>query len=603
MRQNNISNWKYTIDINGLLFFAQRMDEVLFHHSTDTYRYPTLSINSLAKEYISVHKDIKQGLVYGDTHLNDIIDEFDHSLRTDPIAQSVLTSFYTERFLKCHGQWNRRELYENMVFVRRQLGNKAYLNTIIHRLDKWIMDNTEKANIQKYAAILVRELIDYGYDANYIYKCLHRIFFHEDVDCHDSYQKFISCFSFDKKKYKVYVGYGIDVSYLLPLFKTLENDKVSIELVDLRDAPLGIRTKHVKTLLLFSEVDALDEYSAYSMVESISSLIVNAHLFYRHLGEAVNSYGQVVDANGNITKIRKTDLLKYRVAASSIYESKESANIILSTALSSYQNFRNIPRLIEKHNAAIYSESTSDSLLSLWAVLESQIDNESEESSDKFTPVSDYVIPFLKSTYIYKLTSTCANDIKHWDPNFFNAYIMSNGFGTNEVEHTFAFLAFEKEQSARDELYKNTEQFPLLRFRVYELSETFSDSKGIKRIVNVHSDRVKWHLRRIYRSRNYIIHDGIQPAHCEELVENLHSYVDIVINKTIDLIDQSPYRDTVRDILISEKLGVTMMDEMLLQKENESIDESNAMRYLEYSVKINSHDGIIDKPVEMTEGE
>ena len=601
MRQNNISNWKYTKEISGLLFFAQRMDEVLFHHSTDTYRYPTLSINSLAREYISIHNDIKRGIVYGDSHLDNIIDEFDHLLKTDPIAQGVLTSYYTERFFKCHGQWNHRELYENMVYVCRQLGNKSYLNAIIHHLDKWILGNTEKANIQKYAAILVRELIDYGYDANYIYRCLHRVFFHESVDSHDSYQKFINYFSFDKKKYNVYVGYGIDVSYLLPLFKKLENDRISIELVDPRNVPLGIRTKHVKTLLLFSEVDALDEYSAYSIVENISSLIVNAHLFYRHLGEAVNSNGQVVDVNGNITRIRKTELLKYRVAAGSINESKENANRVLSTAFSTYQNFRNIPRLIEKHNAAIYSESTSDSLLSLWSVLESQIDNQSEELTDKFNPVSDYVIPFLKSTYIYKLTSTCASDIKHWDPVFFNDFIMSNGFGSNEVEHTFAFLAFKKEQSARDELYKNTEQFPLLRFRVYELSETFSNSKGIKRIINVHSDRVKWHLRRIYRSRNYIIHDGVQPAHCEELVENLHSYVDIVINKTIDLIDQSPYRDTVRDILISEKLEVTMMDEMLLQKENESIDESNALRYLEYSVQINSQNGI-NKPVEMTEG-
>lgn len=39
MRKNNLEAWTYTSSLNCLLFFAQRMDELLFHHTTDSYRY------------------------------------------------------------------------------------------------------------------------------------------------------------------------------------------------------------------------------------------------------------------------------------------------------------------------------------------------------------------------------------------------------------------------------------------------------------------------------------------------------------------------------------------------------------------------------------
>ena len=63
MRQNNITKWKYDSSLNCLLFFAQRLDELLFHHTTDTYRYPSLSLRGLAAEYCSVYSDVRTGTV------------------------------------------------------------------------------------------------------------------------------------------------------------------------------------------------------------------------------------------------------------------------------------------------------------------------------------------------------------------------------------------------------------------------------------------------------------------------------------------------------------------------------------------------------------
>ena len=63
MRQNNVTKWKYDHSLNCLLFFAQRLDELLFHHTMDTYRYSSLSLRGLAAEYCIVYHDVKSGTI------------------------------------------------------------------------------------------------------------------------------------------------------------------------------------------------------------------------------------------------------------------------------------------------------------------------------------------------------------------------------------------------------------------------------------------------------------------------------------------------------------------------------------------------------------
>ncbi|HIR16276.1 MAG TPA: hypothetical protein IAC88_06790, partial [Candidatus Onthosoma merdavium] len=138
-------------------------------------------------------------------------------------------------------------------------------------------------------------------------------------------------------------------------------------------------------------------------------------------------------------------------------------------------------------------------------------------------------------------------------------------------------------KSAREELYSKTENFPLLRYRVSTLSDQLHNSKGIKAILKNHVQRINWHLHRIYRARNYIVHDAIENEQMnQELLINLHSYVDTLFLKAIELIDGSPYNDSIHDALVTHKLAVQIMDEILENKSNEDITDENALKYLYY---------------------
>ena len=125
--------------------------------------------------------------------------------------------------------------------------------------------------------------------------------------------------------------------------------------------------------------------------------------------------------------------------------------------------------------------------------------------------------------------------------------------------------------------------YPLLRYRVWILNEQLHDIKSIKILIENHTKRIVWHLHRIYRARNYIIHDGARNDEVnQELVINLHSYVDLMFTEIISIINKSPYRDSMKDAVISHKLAVSILDEQLVNQENREIDCKNALKCLYY---------------------
>ena len=159
MRQNNLSLWKYNSSLNCLLFFAQRLDELLFHHTTDTYRYSTLSLQGLAVEYCKVYKDVQNGIL-NKKNLAYIIDEFSERLKNDTIAKEILTEEFVERFLKNYASWTTKEQYENIRYIGRTFGNRHYYNHIVSKLKELIKENKKKKELDEKTSLFVRELLE-----------------------------------------------------------------------------------------------------------------------------------------------------------------------------------------------------------------------------------------------------------------------------------------------------------------------------------------------------------------------------------------------------------------------------------------------------------
>ena len=173
-------------------------------------------------------------------------------LKTDNIAKGILSEEFVTRFQKHCAAWDIKTQYENVRYIGRRLSNKAYYNSIIENLKELISENRQKKEIDDKASLLVREILDCGYNENYIYQMLHEVFFHREVSSLSSFDDFLNKFDFSARKYDVYIGYSNDMSSLLPLYEKLEVSDLKVSMVDSSSVPNGIKTKRQKTILKLS---------------------------------------------------------------------------------------------------------------------------------------------------------------------------------------------------------------------------------------------------------------------------------------------------------------------------------------------------------------
>lgn len=207
MQQNNISSWKYDKSLDCMLFFAQRVDELLFHYTTDSYRIPSLSLRGLASEFCTVYRDASKGII-NSKNLKHIADEFNYRLQKDPVAKNILSEEYTDRFNKSYGSWDLRTQYENVNYIGRRLSNLTYYDAIVGKLKTLITENKEKEAIDNLSVLWVREVIDCGYNENYIYWVLHTTFFQNQVSSIVSLEHFFEKFDFNAHTFDVYIGFS-----------------------------------------------------------------------------------------------------------------------------------------------------------------------------------------------------------------------------------------------------------------------------------------------------------------------------------------------------------------------------------------------------------
>jgi len=547
MRNLNTAHWVNLENLQGLLYFSQIVDEMLFDYTLDSYKPHALNSRLLCIECLDTIDEVKNGFI-SEKSLQSLIEELKWSLNRDLAAESILGSkfkFYVEKLKP--NEIKISELENIIKFLHYSFKNRKYLNRIIQILSQLVIDGKEKEKIKLLTSSFITELINYGYNSNYIYYSNNNFFYNiqkrEKIDTPNLINDFFQLFNFEEEEFTVvFIGGRIFWNFkdILNSFNVVVTKNYNCFSTIPEDKNFKKSLKDKQAFIICSKIKAFDHHGAQEKAENLVGEISGVFNFYHHkikpeildktvVSRISDNYVVVIDKPIKAILRTKGDETPSEAARS---VEKTLNNVRLEPE----STFR-FARSIDLHSAALSANNIENQLLDLWAALETLLPKSHNSGKDRIVQICDSLIPFLQLNYIQKQLSELLKDMLLWDESKTNEILNKTpkSSESTELEKIAAFVSLDLTLELRKEVYLLLDNFPLLKNRIYTLHQSFKSPKSIEKVLNRHETKINWHLRRIYRIRGLIVHSGKYPSYTIILIENLHIYLDLFLKKIIDL--------------------------------------------------------------------
>jgi len=95
MKAPDLRKWDPKPEMEGLLFFAQSINELLFDYTIDTYKIPALNSRTLALELLNSIEESESGFLKQGA-INPIIEELVDRLKKDPVVMEIIKDYFGE---------------------------------------------------------------------------------------------------------------------------------------------------------------------------------------------------------------------------------------------------------------------------------------------------------------------------------------------------------------------------------------------------------------------------------------------------------------------------------------------------------------------------
>lgn len=143
--------------------------------------------------------------------------------------------------------------------------------------------------------------------------------------------------------------------------------------------------------------------------------------------------------------------------------------------------------------------------------------------------------PLISRRYLYRVSRNymedCGRTSRSILGDLFDADVPS-GWSTRVGR----LVQIVQEAKGRSLLMSRTAGHTLLEYRAQEVMSRLSDPKQAAEAISSHTQRLMWHLRRLYRVRNCIVHSGTATMSIDPLVKHLRDYVTMAITDCVHLL-------------------------------------------------------------------
>jgi len=571
MRFRTLGKWDDRAASKGLIYVAQLIDELLFDFTLDSYKPSAMNTALLIKEAADTVKSIKAGIIKS-PNLAHIIDELCLNLSKDEVAKSLISV----DLRGINATLKNPKIHENskstvIDLLKQQLPLKIYKKKNEDLLIQELGTTQDISKLRTLTRSYITTLLNSGYSADSIRQKSQKFFFYSNdrISNNEAIIDYFEMFATEPALHTVFYRAPEHIREFVEPAKRLGIHILdAIENQENNEAIARFSLRAGEVYLKLEKIPGRDPSSVKSAADSKVEALQTLIGLYHHKESPARIHECLVsDEEGTrYTKVSKTVHPMHKCQDSTpTVASKRLAGFIKTFTLEQ-PSFRKFHRSAELHSLALSSDSLENQMINLWIALESLIPSSDNETS-QIVHLSDSVMPFLNIIYIEKLLVRFFKDLMFW-----NRRLAKNLFRRVEasgiVSKLSRLLSLEEYQDLRQELENSFGDFHLLKDRYLHLTNLLSSPKNIVSTLESHKTRVDWQLRRIYRARNMIVHEGQTPSYTEILVENTHDYLDTIMNALMLMASK-------RNTIFTVAQGFKMM-ELNYNAYHASLNEKNA---------------------------
>ncbi len=588
MKKKSLKKWINPAQLSSLLFFAQCLDELLFHYTVDSFKAPALNTHTRVAEVRSLAQQLVSGRIAPGT-LTPALEELEWSLKNDPVLTSKGSQVYTvfmDRLKKERANPSAFLSVARALFAELA---QSYWDSLCNSIQEAVSIPRNNKQILSLASAFVAEVELVGYTKSYVYYENDNFFFnpYRDPEIRDAAQvrDFLLRFAKGAKKWRVVFRGSLELNKYTAQARLL-NIGIGTEQPEnvakaFKEALEDISSSQYPLYVECEELNEKDSYAAKDKAARRLEGFVSVCMFHdHHLCPKIHNHVVVVDIADN--KIASLKAAPHPMKCGLRRETLNLSENIRQTILIAVEDrfklsaLRTYYNALDYHRAALQSETPESQLVGLWAALEGFLPPPVEETSR----VQHYVnalMPALTLTYPEKICRYISNSLYYGGPDI-REHVKTAGHGASFFEKAVSLLVCEDLKTERRQLLSLMDEYPLLRYRCFCCYNDFGSAKHLRRSLAQHQRRVSWHIQRIYTTRNQIVHSARALPYLNTLVENLHLYIDTLLEAMVGLARKIGAKHMT--IATAEKVLSVHAETFLQELENKVICKTDNFRHV-----------------------
>lgn len=548
LRQKNVDN-KY-------IFFFQRWQELLESRTLDMYQYNILNTYVACVELIDVIEKTMFGLLTSRINVDDCKDEALSIVKCDeilekhnrPLRNLLLRILGSKIDGKARGDIlddKNGAQYISLNRLKFQLQTPVrqleqhYLSYVLEEL-KASIDAQDKAKTEICMKALISQCISMGWSTKGLF-LLSELFEGEKSEL-EKWTAFKNRITTDGNTFfEIYYSIKIETRPGMGA----ENVRDTIRAVGLRintgseiiNGDENRRDLYSKlsaeTTYIISEVSAADLYSAVLAVINTLNSKLSIATFYNTISPWIANSPQIVAYNKSshtALALRLTDIFKtydYIDSNNGVFEDTNriftnGAKEHITTKLSAAFAYTNLSR------SSLFQETK---YISLWIALESVM--RTGQYSDIISHVKFVLPEILCIRYFYRMVRNFSEDCIRCGFKT-ETSIGIDMQSANKKELVKQLICIFRDSQAYQVLHTRCSANSLLDYRCSEIHELLNDPTAIIQKFEHYTQKIRWHIQRLYRIRNEITHSAFQEDKSLVIyIEHLYTYLAQLMSEVV----------------------------------------------------------------------